>query len=168
MDGRQGWNAEAIQTTDTRGGRSMESQRPGLAPIKAIKCGCGYTGQPTVILRETGNHYADRRCPSCNTHHGYEKKPDSDPTKYRRQNAHRDLATKYGRGFCEMCLAKESNLPKGVTLEGHHVIEYKDGGDSEKGNIWVICTACHKLIHWRRTYLNEVTKVAEALVSWKN
>jgi len=63
-----------------------------------------------------------------------------------------------------MCLIKEVDLPPRETLEGHHVVEYANGGTDDADNVWVVCTACHKLIHWRRTYLEHLLlKVAESL-----
>ena len=126
---------------------------------------CGYEGHATETLRETGVHYSDLSCPACNRHLGFGKKPESDPTKYKRPKSHQQLVKKYSRGFCEMCLAKEDQLPKGQTLEANHVIEYTNGGEPTRDNIWIVCTACHRLIHWRR-YYNIVEKVAEATTRW--
>lgn len=113
---------------------------------------CQEPGPHIVKLRTSGVHYADCTCAKCGKHLGFPPKPDSDPSKYRRPTAHRDLVADYSRGFCEMCLRKHAELPKGQTLEAQHVVEFQDGGGNERGNIWIICTACHRMIHWIRTY----------------
>lgn len=112
---------------------------------------CKSAGPHKMKLRTKGVHYADAWCSACERH-WFASKPDSDPTKYRRPSSHKDLVGKYGKGFCEMCLRDEADLPKGTTLEAQHVNEFKDGGDNTRENIWIVCTACHKLIHWVRTY----------------
>lgn len=122
-------------------------------PVHIEKCRhCGYEGQQTVTLRTTGVHHADVNCAKCRRHLRFLPKPDSDPTKYRRPQQHRDLVQAYGRDFCEMCLRGIDELPKGQTLEAQHVIEYQEGGSNKRENIWIICTACHRMIHWIRTY----------------
>lgn len=113
---------------------------------------CGYEGIQTVTITETGVHYANVRCAKCARQLRWLPKPDSDPTKYRRPTQHRDLVTAYSSGFCEMCLRSQAELPKGQTLEAQHVREFKDGGSNKRENIWIICTGCHRLVHWVRTY----------------
>lgn len=120
-------------------------------PYIAVCPHCGHDGEHHFALRPAGVHYADARCSKCNGH-WFPPKPESDPTKYRRPAQHRDLVEKYGEGFCEMCLRAKGDLPNGQTLEAQHVKEYRDGGSETRENIWIVCTACHKLIHWIRTY----------------
>lgn len=61
-----------------------------------------------------------------------------------------DLVRKYGQEFCELCLRKENDMPGPQTLEAHHVVEHQSGGGEGRENIWIVCTACHRLIHLRR------------------
>ena len=133
----------------------------------AIKCRqCGFEGEAKEVLRPDGVHYSNLLCPVCDTHTGgFGKKPDSDPTKYKRPKAHTELVKKFSRGICEMCLAKKDDLPKGQTLEAHHVIEYQDGGEATRENTWIVCTGCHRLINWRRKY-TVIERVAESLTAW--
>ena len=141
--------------------------------LKQEQCkACGYTGVPTIKVMETGVHYAKLSCDQCGRFIRWMAKPEGDASKYRRENQHKELAAKFGNGYCELCLIKESDLPNGESMEGHHVIEYADGGDSSRENVWVVCTACHKLIHWRRTYLGHLLdklsrSVAESMTSWR-
>jgi 5-methylcytosine-specific restriction endonuclease McrA len=51
-----------------------------------------------------------------------------------------------------MCLIREDRLPPGQTLVGHHVVEYQDGGEPTRENVWVLCTKCEKLVHLMRTW----------------
>lgn len=113
---------------------------------------CNADGPHQMTLRTTGVHYADLKCRQCGKHLGFPKKPDSDQTKYRRPQQHQNLVIAYGKDFCEMCLRHVSEFPKGTTLEAQHVIEYQDGGTNKRENIWIVCTACHRMIHWIRTY----------------
>lgn len=113
---------------------------------------CGSMKEFTETLRPTGQHYSDLKCSDCGAWNDFGTKPLDDPTKYKRPNAHRDLVKKYGRGVCEMCCQKQEQLPKGQTLEAQHVVEYADGGSEDRENIWIVCTGCHRLIHWVRYY----------------
>jgi hypothetical protein len=129
---------------------------------------CAHDGPHPMTLRTSGVHYADVRCAKCNQHF-FQSKPDDDPTKYKRPQQHRDLVTEFSRGYCELCLRHKEELPKCQTLEAQHVIEYQDGGSSDRSNIWIVCTACHRMIHWMRTYHGEAAmKVATALTAWKS
>ncbi len=113
---------------------------------------CGYEGPHTVTPATTGVHHAKVCCAACRRMLRWLPKPDSDPTKYRRPQQHRDLVNAYGEGFCEMCLRSSAELPKGQTLEAQHVREYQHGGENSRENIWIVCTACHRMIHHIRTY----------------
>lgn len=113
---------------------------------------CNATGVHRTEVQQSGVHYAKVTCNTCDRFLRWIPKPDSDPTKARRPQQHRELVRAYGNGFCEMCLRKTDELPKGQTLEAQHVIEFQDGGSNDRSNIWIICTACHKLVHWTRYY----------------
>ncbi len=112
---------------------------------------CGARWEPTITRMESGPHWAKETCTACRRFLRWLPKPDREKTK--REAKHVDLVRKHGRGFCELCLIRESHLPQPQTLEAHHVIEYANGGDADRENILIVCTACHALIHWRRTYL---------------
>ena len=111
------------------------------AQIECQHCGCD---DLTEELTPDMNHHGKRVCMSCHGFNGWLPKPDKDKTK--RPASHKRLAKKLGNGFCEMCLLDSDNL------EGHHVIPYKNDGDSHKDNVWILCVPCHKLIHHTRTY----------------
>ena len=113
---------------------------------------CSACGSTAVVQTPTPNlpHYAREDCADCLRFLRWVPKPDAD--RIRRPAAHRDLVKKFSRGFCEICLTKDSDLLPGQVLEAQHVQEFHEGGDPTRENTWIICTACHKLIHWRRTW----------------
>jgi len=123
---------------------------------------CQSAGPHRITLRTTGVHYADMHCANCGKHLGFPSKPDSDRTKYKRPQQHRDLVLAYGKDFCEMCLRGINEFPKGTTLNAHHVIEFKDSGSNKRENVWIICTACHAMIHHARTYHGHTTLINQA------
>lgn len=129
---------------------------------------CKATIEPTIEIRTTGKHYANMICPQCNRHLGFAPKPDSDASKYNRPAQHRELVRKHSRGYCELCRFTESQLPKNCSLEAHHVIPFEEGGEPTRDNTWILCTACHRLVEWQRTYRGQLLKsVADSLERWK-
>lgn len=129
-------------------------EEPNGAPPVTKECPyCGSHGPHKVRLRTGGLHYADVICRDCRRHAGFLKKPDSDR---RRSSPHAKLVKKFSRGFCEMCLVRQEDLPRGDTLTAHHVIEYQHGGEATRENTWILCTACHSLVCWRRTYMGHI------------
>lgn len=133
--------------------------------METVNQKCRYPGclgmEMRLRVRDSGPHYADLICNTCGKHNGFKSKPDADRSK--RPKAHTDLVAKFGRGFCELCLRPKCELRKCDVLEAQHVEEYQGGGDSSRENIWIVCTACHKLIHWMRTYHghNKITPDSE-------
>lgn len=114
---------------------------------------CGYlNGLAEFVLTPNLTHYGKLVCPNCGKHWKWVAKPETDSTKYRRPSKHKDLAKKFGKGYCQMCLTKETDLPTNQTLEGHHVVPYEVGGSSDQDNVWVVCTRCHRQIELIRTY----------------
>ena len=125
-------------------------QPAGLPPHESPCPRCLAEPPHTIEKQTDGIHYAKVVCCGCSRFLAWLPKPDTEQS--RRPAAHRDLVQKYSRGLCEMCGAKKENLPKGQTLEAQHVAEYQHGGGNDRTNIWIVCTGCHKLIHWARTY----------------
>ena len=92
------------------------------------------------------------RCPECDFHMGFTGKSEDDPTKYKRPAEHRDLVSKFSDGFCEMCYLKLHELPPRESLCAHHVDPYAKGGEPTRENIWILCTACHRMVEFQRRY----------------
>lgn len=103
-------------------------------------------------------HYSRQTCYKCGKG-DWKNKPDSDPSKYKRPAAHRELVKKYSPGYCEMCLKPEAK----VTLHAHHVIEFKPGGSADRSNIWILCTACHAYVGHVRRYFNDPVSVKDMI-----
>lgn len=94
------------------------------------------------------------KCYDCNKY-TFQPKEESK----HRESKHHDLVKKRGINYCECCLRDKNDIPTPSTLEGHHVIEYKDNGTDDMTNVWVLCTSCHKLVHHQRTYLGHYKKI---------
>ena len=120
---------------------------------------CKYCKSDALVeqLTPDGMHHGKICCATCNKFQDWMPKPDRDKAK--RPAAHRDLVKKYSRGFCEICLVEEKQLEPNRGLVAHHIVEYQHidehqgGGNNTRENIDIVCTACHRLIHWRRDYL---------------
>ena len=110
---------------------------------------CRKCGSLNVIneFREDRQQYGTK-CNDCNA---YTWQPKED-NKYKRESKHLDLVSKKGLNYCEWCLRKKEDIPPPGTLEGHHIIEYSDGGSDEINNILILCSSCHKRCHHDRTY----------------
>lgn len=108
----------------------------------------GETYQKKVI-RPIGPHYGEMICVSCNNRIKFLPKPRNENK--RKQNKY--SAEAIGINYCEMCLRDREQLFSYETLEVHHKIQISMGGEDKPGNIWVVCTPCHRLIHFCRTYL---------------
>lgn len=121
---------------------------------------CGGCGQSVVPLRIEAKppHFAKEVCPHCNQFMGFAKKPENEK---KRSSTHRELVAKYSKGFCEMCLVPSEELGTGNYLVGHHVKEHSDGGTSDRENVWILCNACHSLVHWTRTHHGRNTVAVE-------
>jgi 5-methylcytosine-specific restriction endonuclease McrA len=115
---------------------------------------CGSVELLTEVMSQ-GVHYAKLSCNSCRRFIEWLPKPEN-KNKIRREKSNTELVAEHGRGYCELCGILQKRIPKGEALEAHHVIEYQQGGDRERENIWIICTRCHKLIHWERTYIHHL------------
>ena len=113
------------------------------------RCVCGST-RTLQLITPASVHYGAEICAVCRRHLRWLPKPDGE--RVRRPAAHRELVEKYSQGYCELCLTKQEDLPARQTLEAHHVVEFQDGGSAQRSNVWIVCTACAKLIHWARTW----------------
>jgi len=117
----------------------------------AAEC-CRYCGSSNLVQEETPHtqHHAKEVCGACGRFRRWIPKPESVGT--RRPANHRKLLVRYSRGFCELCLRKKLELPPGLDLEGHHIIEYQHGGSDERENVSILCSRCHRLTHVLRNF----------------
>ena len=67
-----------------------------------------------------------------------------------RSRAHRKVQKegreRYGNR-CAFCRRTVDELEEGEQIEGHHIIEYHDGGLPRAENIIPLCTTCHRAYH---------------------
>lgn len=122
--------------------------------MKTQKCRfCMATNAPPDIeLTPDGPHYAKVLCHECHRFLAWVAKPEKARSK-RDAGHHKLIRHKQPTiRYCEVCLRMESSLQTGVTLHGHHILEYHDNGPATVANTLVTCTECHTLIHWRRRF----------------
>jgi 5-methylcytosine-specific restriction endonuclease McrA len=134
----------------------LEDQPTYQTEFRDIKCRrCDYEGQPVTNGNTNFTHGHALYCPQCKVFYGWggRKKELKD------ENGIRKISSQWppkrlGVDFCQICLRTEDQLGDGETLESHHIIPVKNGGEDSPKNIHVTCTSCHKNIHHRRTYMN--------------
>ena len=56
---------------------------------------------------------------------------------------------------CELCGRPIGELGKNEKLEAHHKQPIEHGGEDVRDNILILCTPCHRMAHFLRTYLND-------------
>lgn len=123
---------------------------------------CKYCDSTNITeqLRPDTMHYGEWRCLDCGRHLGWMKKPSEEKVK-KREPEHQDLVKKYSEGYCVICMRLEEDLPSPQKLVAHHINEYKDGGESVRENIQIVCTYCHQTIHTIRTYVGHYVKTKD-------
>jgi 5-methylcytosine-specific restriction endonuclease McrA len=103
------------------------------------------------VLPEKSIHYAECRCIDCGNHLGFVKKPQNEN---KRGRSSKYKPADLGKNYCQMCLRHEARLGNRETLEIHHIQEIQQGGKDLPENVWVLCTPCHRYVHYQRRYLN--------------
>lgn len=112
---------------------------------------CNKIVQVEETLCEDGPHFSQLRCPECKHFFGFRAKPKNDDKLEHRPNgcpSPKDLNIDY----CQICLNEKDYVHKQY-LETHHIDNNPSNND--RLNLLVVCRACHRLIHWTRTYLND-------------
>lgn len=99
-------------------------------------------------------HFAKAVCKNCRAFMPdlWIKHPKNDE---KRGKASKHTASSLETSYCELCGRVRSSLGKYETLEVHHKIPVNEGGNDDKENILVLCTPCHRMAHWLRTYLRD-------------
>jgi len=110
---------------------------------------CNIEVVPKEILYESGPHYAKAVCPECDCYLYMIAKPKNKEKLEKRPNGC-PSPDKLEIDFCQVCLRHKEKLGKGY-LETHHIDD--DPTNNDRLNLQVVCIACHKWIHWTRTYL---------------
>jgi hypothetical protein len=119
--------------------------------IKPCKI-CGTDTMHTFKERPDTVHGGELRCSICGTFWGWLKKEKNEGKRPPNKYSPKDL----GIDYCQMCLRSRARLGTHEILLPHHIIEINgpDKGEDIPENIWVVCSACHVLIHYVRTYLH--------------
>lgn len=129
---------------------AVDTPDPAQSGVACPRCGGAARVTPGPFR---GGHHARADCVDCH-HTWWLPKPDSERSPDPGREVSRAAARRLSRGFCLVCLRRFDALAPPDTMEGHHVVQVRDGGTDDDSNIWVVCTACHRVIHWLRTYLN--------------
>ena len=112
---------------------------------------CGHTGEPQRVDGSFGPHSIKQVCAQCGAFIGWLSSGNGGRKK--RPAKHCELAKRYGQGFCEICRRHLDNLPiEKRWFEGHHIVEYQDGGTDDRTNVMVLCPMCHELVHLIRRH----------------
>ena len=59
------------------------------------------------------------------------------------------------KDHCEICGRNRENLGLNEKLESHHKLPIEHGGTDTEDNILIVCTPCHRMVHFLRRYLND-------------
>lgn len=95
-------------------------------------------------------HYAEYRCVKCDKWISWVKGPDTPrSTAVLKRTKERDGYT------CQFCGRPKEKLGERETLTTDHMTELNEGGKDELSNTITLCTACHKLKLWVRTYVHK-------------
>ena len=115
---------------------------------------CGIKVKPVSNGDISPIHGYKLSCPSCNSFVGWGgKRQIIKDENGIRQKSSQWSADRLNISVCELCRRDKSMLGPG-TLEVHHKIPISDGGPDEPDNILIVCTACHKQIHFLQCYFN--------------
>lgn len=115
--------------------------------------GCERKIKPVTKGETNETHGYKLVCPECGVFLGWGGK-----VKPLKKNGKRSLSSNWTAdrlrtNYCQWCGRRREMLGPG-TLEIHHIVPIKDGGEDHPSNIMVLCTACHKEVHHRRLYYN--------------
>jgi len=120
-----------------------------------------------LVLTPEHIHYGKYVCATCGRWLAWVSKPDGE--KRNRRNSRR-LSRPFERAgidYCQMCLRTKAELPPHMTFIGHHIVEVRDGGTDEPGNLWHLCTFCHELIHLVRRNRTTPECRPDAVIDWR-
>jgi hypothetical protein len=119
---------------------------------------CQQNVEPNIIPTTNGTTTTYKAvCPICNGYIKWVSKSVFEGTK--KPNGKRRKAAWsakiLGIDYCELCGRREENLGVNEKLESHHKVPIEHGGEDVKENILILCSPCHRMAHFLRTYLND-------------
>ena len=111
---------------------------------------CEKEVDPDIYLASDGPHYGKAVCPECRKFLQWIPKPKNEG----KRPKNKFDPTSLNIFACEICGRDSLRIGQYESLEVHHKIPIEEGGEDKRENLLVVCTACHRLCHWLRTYLN--------------
>jgi len=104
-----------------------------------------------LIFVETPDlkHYGKIKCSQCGKWYRWVGKPENEGKRTRTSKF--DGLTD-SVDHCGLCGRKRFEINNKETFELHHSIPLEEEGKDKLDNIMWLCTACHRLAHWIRTY----------------
>ena len=117
-----------------------------------------------VIPEPTGQTHPDHGyylyCPTCGRWVAWGgKKAVIKDIDGKRKKSSRWNAKRLNVSKCQICGREKWQLHDIESLEIHHIEPIAENGPDTPENIIVACTACHKMIHYLKTYLNDHNRV---------
>lgn len=129
---------------------------PRFRPNELLTCPrCGAFALPDQLDAKPP-HYKKLVCPDCGHTFGFLSKPENEKKLEHRPNGQPssdELMDMKNIDYCEICLRRKGQLGKRGFFEVHHIS--KDPSDNQIGNLLLTCKACHQLIHYMQTYMND-------------
>lgn len=112
---------------------------------------CKREVEAVVIETPQFKHYAKTVCPICKRQIDWLPKPENEG---QRTKASKYTPEKIGIEYCELCGRTREKIGNNESLEIHHKIPINEGGKDIRENVLVLCTPCHRMAHFLRTYLH--------------
>jgi len=122
-------------------------------PKQCVSCGC--LVEPMTHGEISDVHGFKLHCPHCDRFVGWGGLTKPVSKNGERTRSSNWTAKRLNQEHCQMCQRHKTELGKGERLEVHHIVSISQGGADDPANIWVLCTACHRQVHYQRTYHNE-------------
>jgi hypothetical protein len=113
---------------------------------------CNREVEPTLVrMGSDSPHYMKAICSKCGSYLRWMPKPENEDQRRRSGFSPESLDISY----CEICGRPLTELGAKEVLEIHHKIPVCEGGGDVRENVLVVCSACHRMCHWLRLYLNK-------------
>lgn len=107
-----------------------------------------YFDEPVFELMPQSVHHGKNLCPHCLKCLKIVSKPENEE---KRTKTSKYSIADLGKDCCELCRRTKQMLGRNQTLELHHKdCNYKN---DVVENLLVLCTQCHKQVHFNKTYL---------------
>jgi 5-methylcytosine-specific restriction endonuclease McrA len=122
--------------------------------MKCVNCGCEEVQQietPNLI------HYAKEVCKQCGRWIRWIHNPENEGSRTQTSKYSIEQILRFHKkenNICFFCLRTQEQLGVKETFTRDHIEELDKGGKDELENLQILCSPCHKLKNWTRTYIN--------------